>query len=169
MTDRSYIIAISNFGTQDFNMLGDVAMQRLLYDVWEERKVYKENGAPVPVGLFRSDSFSHVSAVVYSAVATFGKARALSIGEGPYQFHAIRIKDNFEPIQIVAMKSDYEESLTDGLRLFTNPFADVPIDTDIFDDWGIRRFVADDNGSFVVSCHPEGDLCMRTVRHIISR
>jgi hypothetical protein len=169
MADRSYVIAISNFGTQDFNMLGDVAMQRLLYDVWKEREVYKENGSPVPVGLFRSDSFSHVSAVVYSTVATFGKARALSSGEGPFQFHAIRIRDNFEPIQIVAMKSDYEESLTDGLRLFTNPFAVVPLDADIFDDWGIRRFVADQSGGFVVSGHSEGDLCMRTVRHIISR
>lgn len=169
MADRSYIIAISNFGTQDFNMLGDVAMQRLLYDVWEEREVYKPNGAPIPVGLFRSDGYSHVSAVLYSAVATFGKARTLSSGDGPFQFHAIRIKDNLEPIQILAMKRDYEESLTDGLRLFTNPFADVPVDADVFDDWGIRRFVADKNGDFVVSCHAEGDLCMRMVRHIVSR
>ena len=169
MSGRSYIVAISNFGTQDFNMLGDVPMQRLLYDVWQEREVYKANGAPISVGLFRSDRFSHVSAVIYSSVATFGKARALSDERGPFQFHAVRIRDNFEPIHIVAMKSRYRESLTDGLRLFTNPFAEFPLDVGIFDDWGIRRFVADKKGDFLVSCHSEGDLCMRTVRHLISK
>jgi hypothetical protein len=58
MADRSYIVALSNYGTQDFYMLGDVAMQRLLYDHHEEKQVLKSNGAPVEVGLFRSEAFT---------------------------------------------------------------------------------------------------------------
>jgi hypothetical protein len=100
-------------------------------------------------------------------VATFGKARALSDDEGEFIFHAVRIRDNFEPMRIVAAKKDYRESLTDGLRLFTNPFAVAPVDPTIFDDGGIRRFVADKNGDFIVSCHAEGDLCLRLVHHLI--
>lgn len=169
MAGRSYIIAIANIGTQDFNMLGDVAMQRLLYDVWEERQVYKPNGAPIAVGLFRSEAFAHVSAVMYSSVATFGKARALSDDQNPFVFHAIRIKDNFTPIRVVASKSDYRESLTDGLRIFTNPFATIPFDLGLFDDPGIRTFLADENGNFLVSCHPEGDLCMRMVQQLVQK
>ena len=38
VADRSYIVAISNYGTQDFYMLGDVAMQRLLYDHYEKSR-----------------------------------------------------------------------------------------------------------------------------------
>ena len=37
MTPKS-IVASSNYGTQDFNMLGDVAMQHLLYDTLNENK-----------------------------------------------------------------------------------------------------------------------------------
>ena len=169
MKERSYLIAISNFGTPDFHMLGDVAMQRLLYDTWEENEVHKPNGSAVPVGLFRSDEYSHVSGVFYSSVATFGKARALGNDAGDFTFHAFRIRDNVEPIQIVARKADYQESLTDGLRLFTNPFAVRPIEPDWFDDWGIRRFLAEKDGGLLVTCHPDGDLCMRTVHHRIDR
>ena len=165
MAQRAYVIAIANYGTQDFNMLGDVAMQRLLYDVWEERQVLKPNGAEVPVGLFRSESFSQVSAVIYSSLATFGKARALGSGNPNLIFQAIRIKDNYNPIRIVSSKADYQESLTDGLRLFANPFAETPVKMEWFDDWGIRQFDADQNGDFTVSCHEDGDLCMRMVIH----
>jgi hypothetical protein len=169
MADRAYGIAISNYGTQDFNMLGDVAMQRLLYDVWEEEQVYKKNGSGVRVGLFRSDAYSHVSAVIYSAVATFGKARALSAETGDFVFNAIRIRDNYEPINIVARKSEYKESLTDGLRLFTNPYARVPVDLRPFEDPGVRCFLAQKDGSIAVSCHPDGDLCMRMVHQLVTR
>lgn len=169
MAGRAYIIAIANFGTQDFNMLGDVAMQRLLYDVWDEREIFKPNGSPVPVGLFHSARFSHVSGVLYSSVATFGKARALSRDDGSFLFHAVRIKDNIEPIHILAKKGDYHESLTDGLRLFINPFADITIDTDLFKDPGVRVFLPDREGELLVSCHPDGDLCMRFVQNIIQR
>lgn len=169
MKDRSFIIAVSNYGTQDFNMLGDVAVQRLLYDTLKESQVYKPSGAAVPVGLFRSNAYAHVSAILYSSVATFGKARALSAKEDNFIFQAVRIRNNIEPLRIVARSSDYSESLTDGLRFFSNPFANSPVDPRIFEDWGIRRFIADRTGDFVVSCHPEGDLCMRMVHQLTSK
>lgn len=159
----AYIIAISNFATQDFNLLGDVAMQRLLYDVDDVGKVHKANGAAVPLGLFRSDAFAHVSAILYSSLATFGKARALGNDDGRFIFQAIRIRNNIEPLRIVAEKREYRESLTDGLRLFVNPFAATPIDLEIFEEPSIRRFLANKNGELAVSCHPDGDLCMRQV------
>jgi hypothetical protein len=169
LAGRSYVVAIANYGTQDFYMLGDVAMQRLLYDTWNEKQVLKANGSPVAVGLFRSDAFAHISGVLYSSVATFGKARALGNDEGIFVFQAVRIRDNIQPVHIVAQKADYSESLTDGLRLFINPFATHPIDVDFFDDFGIRKFLADVNGNFLVSCHPDGDLCMRQVQHVVPR
>lgn len=166
MEGRPYVIAIANYGTPDFFLLGDVAMQWLLYDVAEVGAVQKPNGAEVPLGLFRNSRFSKVSAVIYSSVATFGKARALGDDTDDFIFWALRIKDNLYPIRISAKKSEYSESLTDGLRLFTNPFAENPLDLEMFGDPGIRVFDADTDGNFLVSCHPDGDLCMRMVHHL---
>ena len=169
MPGKAFVIAMSNYGTQDFNMLGDVAMQRLLYDVWEEERVLKANGAPVDVGLFRSPRFSHVSVLLYSSVATFGKARVLGNENGQFLVHAVRIKDNITPLHIYQPIQDYSESLTDGLRLFVNPYADVPIDLNVFDDPGIRVFLPERDESISVSCHSHGDLCLRIVQHLVLR
>lgn len=169
MAGRAYVIAISNYGTQDFNLLGDVPMQHVLYDNYEMGHIQKANGALVPLGLFNNADYAHVSAVLYSSVATFGKARALSDDTNEFIFLAVRILDNFEPIRIVAPKPEYKESLTDGLRLFTNPFATTPLNIDLFDDLGIRKFVGEKNGDVMVSCHPDGDLCMRQVQQLVGR
>jgi hypothetical protein len=71
----SYIIAIHNFGTPDAHQLGDVAMQRLLYDVWGEETFLKDGRLPLPTGLFLDEAMRDVSAVIYSSLATFGKAK----------------------------------------------------------------------------------------------
>ncbi len=165
--DKPFIIAIANYGRPDFMFHGDVSMQWLLYDGLKKKKICKSNGAEIPLGLFRSDEFSDISAVIYSSLATFGKARALSDDEGDFIFHAVRIKDNFTPIRISAKKNNYNESLCDGLRLFINPFAKNPIKLEDFNDQEIRIFNADKNGDYEVSCHEDGDLCMRLVgQHI---
>jgi hypothetical protein len=165
MAGRSYIVAISNFGTQDFYLQGDAPMQRLLFDIDKEKVIHKPNGASVPLGLFRSDAYGHISAVLYSSLATFGKARALGKDEGDITFRAMRKKEGEKPIYIDAPKTDYQESLTDGLVLYTNPYASVPLNAELFDDVGIRRYVANKKGSFDVSFHPEGDLYLRMVQH----
>lgn len=168
MMGRSYVVAISNYGTPDFNLLGDVPMQHLLYDNLDLGHFKKANGAKVPLGLFKNRALAHVSAVMYSSVATFGKARALSDDEGQFVFQAVRILNNLEPIRILATKDTYEESLTDGLRIFTNPYASIPLELDCFDDSGIRKIAAERNGDFVVSCHPKGDLCLRMVHALVA-
>jgi len=94
MAGRSYLVAISNYGTQDFYLQGDAPMQHLLFDIEEEKVIYKTNGAPISLGLFQSNDYAHVSAVLYSSLATFGKARALGNDEGDVTFLAVRKKDN---------------------------------------------------------------------------
>jgi hypothetical protein len=158
-------VAISNFGTQDFYLQGDAPMQRLLFDIDKEKEIHKPNGAPIPLGLFRSDAYAHISAVLYSSLATFGKARALGNDKSDITFRAVRKKEGEKPIYIDSPKADYQESLTDGLVLYTNPYASVPLDAELFDDVGIRRYVANKKGGFDVSFHPEGDLYFRMVQH----
>lgn len=168
MADKAFVVAIHNFGTPDSHQLGDVAMQRLLYDVWEERAFLKAGRIPLPTGLFLDDRMSEVSAVLYSSLATFGKARALSASRGVFVFQAMRIRNNFEPIPIGARLPDYRESLRDGLRLFHNPFAARPLPEALFDVDDVRQFRIRD-GEIETTCHPDGDLCVRQVQHIVER
>ncbi|MGY4348702.1 hypothetical protein ACVWXM_005169 [Bradyrhizobium sp. GM7.3] len=169
MRGRSYVIAISNYGTQDFNMIRDVPMQWLLYDHFDLGAVVKPNGSKIKLGWFKDDRFAHISAVMYSALATFGKTRALSAAEGEYVFQAIRIRKNCEPVQIVASKADYSETLADGLRLFVNPHAAVPLDLGPFEDDCIRKFLTHPEHGVLSTCHPDGDLCMRMIQRIVRR
>jgi hypothetical protein len=169
MKDRSYVVAISNYGTQDFYLQGDAPMQELLFDVEKKKVIHKDNGAPVRLGLFKSNAHAQISAILYSSLATFGKARALGNDEGDITFRAIRKKDGEQPIYVEAPKSEYKESLTDGLCLFTNPYASVPVNAELFRDDGIRRYVANPRGHFDVSRHPDGDLMFRMVQYNIKR
>lgn len=105
--------------------------------------------------------------MLYSSLATFSKARALGNDTGDFEFTAVRIKNNFELIFIEKKKSEYKESLCDGLKLFVNPYAKHPIQIDDFNDIGIRTFILDKNGDLFISCHPDGDLCMRMARQPI--
>jgi hypothetical protein len=165
---KAYVIAIHNFGTPDAHQLGDVAMQRLLYDVWGEGAFLKDGRIPLPTGLFLDDKLKEVSAVMYSSLATFGKARALSNSKGDFVFQAIRIRNNIKSICIDAKKEDYRESLRDGLRIFHNPYASHQLNDNIFNVEDIRRFRIR-NGEIEATCHPAGDLCMRQVNHIVTR
>ncbi len=169
LAGRAYVVAIANYGRQDFNFLGDVAMQRLLFDPENKKQVLKANRSAVPLGLFNADGYAHISAVMFSSVATFGKTRALGRHEGEFVFYATRIRNNAEPIRIVARNAEYKESLTDGLKLYTNPYATIPVDVTLFEDPGIWRYVAKKDGTYVVSSHPDGDLSMRMVHAIFAQ
>jgi hypothetical protein len=158
----SYVVAIHNFGTPDAHQLGDVAMQRLLYDVAGEGSFPKNATLRLPTGLFVDDGLAEVSAVLYGSLATFGKARALSDSKGAFLFQATRVRMNLGMKNIVAWKRDYRESLRDGLRLFLNPFARRPLPLQRFDVDDIQRFWIED-GTLMATGHPDGDLCTRQV------
>ncbi len=166
MDGLAYVIAVHNFATPDAHQLGDVAMQRLLYDVWEEGQFMKNDTVPLPTGLFLDTRLADVSAVIFSSVATFGKARVLSKSQGTIVVHAIRIRGNVEPIRIAKPLSSYYESLRDGLRVFHNPFASRPLAEELFEPDDVREFRVGQNGELSATCHPDGDLCMRQIMNL---
>ncbi|MBX4960559.1 hypothetical protein [Rhizobium binae] len=159
---KPYVIALQNFGTPDSFQLGDVAMQRLLYDLEERETFLKNDRVSLPLGIFNRPEFESVSAVMYSSVATYGKVRALGRSTAEFLFQAIRIRNNFELIQIAAGKPEYVESLRDGLRVFHNPNALAPLPFDMFEQPDVREFRLIE-GEMLTTCHPDGDLCMRQV------
>lgn len=96
----------------------------------ELRRVFKENGSPIELGLFSSPAFKEISAVIFSSCATLGKVRALSSDPNPnIVFTALRYNPGGIQSHIVKEpKHRYTESLVDGLRVYHNPFASYPLD-----------------------------------------
>jgi hypothetical protein len=96
--------------------------------------VVKDNGSPVPLGIFASEDFAWLSAVIFSFCASWGKVRALSSVPNPNIIFQ-RVKRNLSGATAhvgKAKKSEYNESLLDGLRVYHNPEATHILDKGIF-------------------------------------
>ncbi len=85
-----FIVAIAPFDQPNFQMPNLQSIRRVLYGldkvklsgdiiIHEELlKVFKDNGSEVNLGCFTDDRMKEISGVLFSCVATTGKARALS-------------------------------------------------------------------------------------------
>ena len=132
--------------------------------------VIKESGAQVPVGLFNDASHSHISAVMYSTLATKGKVRAISRDpRNSSKFTVLRYNPEGEmPTQSVIWKNAYTEGLLDGLHIFHNPFAAKPLGLSVFDRPGVNQVYFDGASGEWVHTKGMGFLVFRRVETFIS-
>ena len=157
--EKPFIIAIAPF-EQPFSYLqNEQAIRRVLYGfnkfIYEEfpernerivlgqeyiDSITKQNGSDVPLGYFVKGMMNEISAVIFSNTATFGKVRALSDDPGDIFFESIRYNDSgLKPIHTILPKSEYQETLLDGLHIFHNPVANYPIGWSNFDGYEITH------------------------------
>lgn len=155
---KPFVIAVAPFEQPDFQHQYDRAMRALLYNDYVDETAYfkdkalfpdgppsvrldeitKDNGSAFELGIFESDDWAEVSAVIFSCVATWGKAVAMSTG----------LRDGFimanwgtdesgksEPRRSrVGIPS---EEIHDGLQIFHNPHASNPVDLQVFRRKGV--------------------------------
>ena len=148
--DRPFVLAVSAFDRPYAWLTCQRAIEAVLYGYYVDEKrflreggalkgqrlesVIKDNGSPVPVGIFASEDFGWLSAVIFSSCATWGKVRALSSDPNPnIVFQTVRrnlsdVKSHVRKVR----KSEYNESLLDGLRVYNNPEATHKLGKDIF-------------------------------------
>jgi hypothetical protein len=150
VTDRPFVLAVSAFDRPYARLTCQRAIEAVLfgYYVDEDRflreggalkgqrleSVIKDNGSPVPLGIFASEDFAWLSAVIFSSCASWGKVRALSSGPNPNIVFRT-VKRNLSGVTAhvgKARKSEYNESLLDGLRVYHNPEATHKLDKGIF-------------------------------------
>ena len=150
--NRPFVLAVSAFDRPFAWLACQRAIEAVLYGYYvdEERylreggalegqrveSVTKDNMSSVPVGIFASNEFAWLSAVIFSSTASWGKVRALSSDPNPNTiFQAVqRNLSDVTPLVTKARKSDYHESLLDGLRVYHNPEAAHKLNQDIFRD-----------------------------------
>lgn len=150
---RPFVIAISNFDQPNSFLAVHRPIEAVLhaYYVDEERfiaaghpnvplkgeelsRVFKDNDAPIELGLFTTPEFREISAVMFSGVANAGKLLALTQDSGTRSmFKAVRRDPNAtQPHVVEERETRYQENLLDGLRIYYNPFADHPLDPATF-------------------------------------
>jgi len=130
----------------------------------------KQNGAPVPLGLFLDETAHEVSAVIYSCLASWGKVRALA--DNPDAMSIYRTlhpsPQGIIPEIRVAKKRDYTEHLVDGLYVFHNPFASHPLDPQTFYHPRAANVFLNEDGSLDFQA-PDDFLLMRMVQSVVLR
>ncbi len=149
--DKSFVLAIAPFDSPYFFTQSHQAIRRVLYgfdryiavDIDEnEREIIdavlmdeiQKGSSEIPLGYFANEKYSHISAVIFSSLATIGKVRLLS--DDPRLILASYRKYNSngtQPFIGVHEKSEMKEDLLDGLIVFHNPYAQKPLDFKMFD------------------------------------
>jgi hypothetical protein len=179
--NKPFILALAPFDQPFFFVQNVQAIQRVLYayegPVYEniEEKneriilghkykdsIYKENGAEIILGFFSKEYMNEISAVLFSNTATLSKARALSNDTRDIYFHHVRFnKNGLHPHYNYDHKKVYKETLLDGLTLFHNPFANIPIESDLFPPNLISNYYYSIENKFAGSETPDNHLIAR--------
>lgn len=148
---KPFVLAIAPFDRPKFQIQAHRAIEAVLYRCYVDEDsflraeggpehpspqdmeyVLKDSGTKLPLGLFCDERMSGVSAVIQSTSGTWSKATAMS--DDP----DIIIDAVYENRREGGMSfyrgpnALYNEHLLDGLRVYHNPFADYPLDPELF-------------------------------------
>lgn len=157
--NKPFIICISPFDQPFFYFQDSLAITRVLYGydgpititnnekneisiLGEARRfhVQKRPGSNKTLGLFTDSRMPEVSAIIFNNKATFSKVRALSKRtkeDGFFIFSGSRIIQSEKltgTTRFCKFKSNYQETLLDGLHILLNPFANYPLDLRLFNN-----------------------------------
>lgn len=218
---KPFLIAIAPFDQPFFQVPSGEAIRRVLYGLdieldgknyynYNMEEILKKNNASIELGYFRSEKVEEVTGVLFSCVATTGKARALS-NDSNVIFNTIRY-DKYDTKAIVGInyrknvksieeevffnkeydkirdsinesfdstrykkqkpfiKEGYEETLTDGLHLYLNPYAKNKLSEDVIQSFikkniMIHTFNVDEDKDEEVN-DVDGYLLQRLVRFL---
>lgn len=177
---KPFVIAIAPFEQPRFNLQVFRAIEALLYDYYVDEEEYmanpenfpnglegkslgcvvKDNGAEIELGFFDCGKFSHVSAVVFSSTATWGKVDAMSGNPLAVVTTHWTAPDGIR--QKVSSGGEVGETITDGLRVYHNPYAKYPLDSAVFRKPGLVQMWADPDAREMIFEEAENSLHMRT-------
>lgn len=178
-----FILAIAPFEQPGFARQNNQAINRVLYGCDAPKidgndsngkvtfsnikvdKVQKENGTELELGIFTSDKFKEISAVIFSTTATFSKALVQSDFTNNCTVSSRRYKCGdgwFGYIDQLSEKRVYEETHLDGLHIYYNPFAEHPLSEEELDSYEVTHNVYNLETKTLESDHNDGSLVSRT-------
>lgn len=186
VADRPFVIALAPFDRPVAQLAAHRPIVAALYGHYVDEEATIANGldtvvqypvdavrksetANVPLGLFCSDAFSEVSALIFSTSAGMGKLRALADNpDASVIFQTLHPPlHGLMPVVRAAVKREYSEHLLDGLYILHNPFAAHPLNAALLDHPRVLQAVWRDGA--VVFDGPDDFLLMRNVWSLTSR
>jgi len=152
--DVPFVIAISSYSQVNYGREYIYPMMTLLYGMYyipeadeyvSVEKVPKSGTeSTIPVGLFKSDKYSGISAILYSYTMTLGKLTSLAKSAGyPSLNEVYNLRRDYEdtkiPYKLQYVGTNSPELLTDGLFLFHNQYAKNKLDVKCFEETNITQ------------------------------
>jgi hypothetical protein len=146
--ENPFIIALSSYNQVNYGREYFYPMLALLYGMYYNPKIdnYESKDfifkpgtdSSIPLGIFKDNSFEHISAVIFSCTVTLGKLTSLSISNGDSETQlngVINIRHDYEPphYKIHKVANENPEYLSDSLYIFHNPFAKSKLNPTIFE------------------------------------
>ena len=178
---RPFVLAVAPFEQPGFNLQAYRAIEALLFDYYVDEAEYlanperfpnglegkslgsvqKDNGAEIELGVFDCSRFSHISAVIFSNLATWGKVDAMC-GNPDAIISSVWSLPNGEMKRTVSRGNEATEGITDGLRIYHNPFATTPLPLEVFRREGVMQMWANPYARSLISEQAENCLQSRT-------
>jgi len=179
--DKPYVIAIGAFDRPLAHMAASRPILAALYGLYHDEEetmlqrasavisynvaaATKTDTKDIPVGLFCTDQYRDVSAVIYSALATWGKIRALADNPSARTVYTTYHPNSKRLAATVktTLKKDYREQLLDGLYILHNPFAENPIKTGTLHHPRVAQCRVAEDGELQIEA-PEDFLLLRSL------
>lgn len=175
---RPFVLAVAPFEQPGFHLQTYRPIEALLYDHYVDEAEYlasperfpngprakslgsveKDNGAEIELGFFQSPRFRHISAVVFSHLATWGKVDAMCGNPGAFIRSIWSTPDGLKPR--VCKASECTETITDGLRVYHNPYATHPLPLDVLRKDGVVQIWVDSDGHSLLQ--EQADRCLQS-------
>jgi hypothetical protein len=166
-----YIIAVAPFEQEMSSTQNNVVINRVLYakevDIRKMDYVdfpFCEKNDEIKLGIFRSDKYSDISAIIFSTTATISKVIVQTDIDCKVRITKYKeiqnIKEMVDLVSVVE-NSDYNEEILDGLQVHHNPYAKIPLDLREFDNHCITHYFYDIENDYIEINQNEGTLVSR--------
>lgn len=149
-----YIIALGAYDQMNYGNQFYYPMHALLfghyYDFARKGYVIKDSvlksgsETKIPIGLFNTEKYKHISAIIFSSTVTLGKLTSLSLSQDKTPLKTnyvlnIGHQDELPHFLIRQVSPENPENLFDGLFIFHNPFAENKLSYNIFEKYPVTH------------------------------
>ncbi len=96
--------------------------------------IEKDNGSEICLGFFNDPTMKEVSAIIFSCTATWGKLSSMTenLDVNKNILTTWSSYPDGKPVLGESSNPDHKEKIYDGLQIYHNPYASIPINPEIF-------------------------------------
>lgn len=148
---KPFVVAVAPFEQPLFFTQNNEAIIRVLYgqgidssNEFQEASIpfaMKNESTPLELGLFTNDKFKEISTIIFSSIATIGKA--ITQTELSRDIRVSRFHEEKGLMMEIKPNDKHFETHLDGLQIHHNPYAKIKLNSDLFDRYEITHYFYD--------------------------